>query len=143
MRYYDTGKQTIGLLMINGKFRAHTLEDTERSVKIFGETRIPEGTYKIALRKEGGHDARYAKKFPEIHRGMLQVLDVPNFKYVLIHIGNTEDDTAGCLLIAHSLGANNDSIVRSSDKYFELYPEIAEKILHGEPVTITYDRIYK
>ncbi len=143
LRYYDTGNETLGLLMINGKFRGHTLEDEARTVKLWGETRIPEGTYKIGLRIEGGHHVRYARKFPDFHKGMLHVLDVPNFKYILIHIGNTDDDTAGCLLIARSLGANNDSIVRSTDKYREVYPEIANAIDNNEPVTITYRKIYE
>jgi len=143
LRYNDTGNETLGLLMINGKFRGHTLEDEARTVKLWGETRIPEGTYKIQLRKEGGHHARYAKKFPGIHKGMLHVVDVPNFQYILIHIGNTDDDTAGCLLIARSLGANNDSIVRSTDKYLEVYPEIANAIDNCEPVTIAYKKIYE
>ena len=142
LRYNDTGNETLGLLMINGKFRGHTLEDEERTVKLWGETRIPEGTYKIGLRTEGGHHVRYSKKFPKIHKGMLHVLDVPYFKYILIHIGNTDDDTAGCLLISRSLGANNDSIVRSTDKYLEIYPEIARAIVNNEPVTITYKKIY-
>lgn len=142
LRYNDTGNETLGLLMINGKFRGHTLEDEERTVKVYGETRIPEGTYKIGLRKEGGFHIRYLNKFPNMHKGMLEVLDVPGFRYILIHIGNTDDDTAGCLLVARSLGANNDSIVKSKDKYVEIYPEIARAIINGEPVTITYRKVY-
>lgn len=142
LRYNDTGNETLGLLMINGKFRGHTLEDEERTVKVYGETRIPEGTYKIGFRKEGGFHLRYLNKFPNMHKGMLEVLDVPGFKYVLIHIGNTDDDTAGCLLVARSLGVNNDSIVKSKDKYIEIYPEIARAIRNGEPVTITYRKVY-
>ena len=142
LRYNDTGKETLGLLMINGVFRGHTLEDEERTVKVWGETRIPEGTYKICLRNEGGHHARYSKKFPDIHKGMLHVIDVPNFKHILIHIGNTDDDTAGCLLVGSSLGAGNNSIGGSTNKYVEIYPEIANAINNCEDVTITYKKIY-
>ena len=143
LRYNDTGNETLGLLMINGKFRGHTLEDEYREVKVWGETRVPEGTYKVGLRTEGGHHTRYSNKFPLIHKGMLHVLDVPNCKYILIHIGNREDDSAGCLLVAESLGADNKSIVRSTLKYVEVYPEIAKAISLNEPVTITYKKIYE
>lgn len=143
LRFKDTGKETLGLLFINEKHRGYTLEDEERTIKVWGETRIPEGTYKIGLRKEGGHHKRYAKKFPSIHKGMLHVLDVPYFKFILIHIGNRQDDTAGCLLVGSNIGRDNKSIERSTDKYVDIYPEIANAIDCGEPVTITYKKIYE
>ena len=37
------------------KFLAYTLEDEQRDKKIYGETRIPNGTYKLDLRKTGGY----------------------------------------------------------------------------------------
>ena len=143
LRFKDTGQETLGLLKINGQFRGWTLEDEERTVKVWGETRIPEGTYKVGLRTEGGHHKRYSKLFPSIHKGMLHVLDVPNFKYILIHIGNFDDDTAGCLLVGSALGGDQKSIIRSTDKYVEVYPEIATAIDNNEPVTITYKKIYE
>ena len=36
------------------KFLCYTLEDEYRAVKVKHETRIPEGTYKLTLRSEGG-----------------------------------------------------------------------------------------
>ena len=33
---------------------------------------------------------------------MLHVLDVPGFEYILIHCGNTDEHTAGCLLVGDS-----------------------------------------
>lgn len=142
LRFNDTGKETLGLLMINGKFRGYTLEDEERTVKVWGETRIPEGTYKLGLRTEGGHHARYLKKFPHIHKGMLHVLNVPNFKFILIHIGNSEDDTAGCLLVGSQPSVDGKKIIKSTVKYIDLYAKIASAIINHEPVTITYSKIY-
>ena len=40
------------------KFLAYTLEDEYRSEKVFGETRIPDGKYKLGLRKVGGYHAK-------------------------------------------------------------------------------------
>ena len=53
----SSGKDsTSGLLfeIDNNKrtFLAYTLEDEQRDVKVWGETRIPAGTYKLKLRKK-------------------------------------------------------------------------------------------
>jgi len=77
------------------------------------------------------------------HEGMLHVLDVPNFKYILIHIGNTDDDTAGCLLVGSAIGQDQKSIVSSTVKYKEVYKLISMALLNSEPVTITYKKVYE
>jgi hypothetical protein len=141
-RFTDNGNRTLGLLFIDGVFRCYILEDEERTVKVWGETRIPEGTYKLGLRTTGGHHARYSKKFPDIHKGMLHILDVPNFKYILIHIGNTDDDTAGCLLTGSYIYSNNIGIGGSTLAYEAVYPEIANAIAAGEDVEIEVSKIY-
>ena len=127
------------------KFLAYTLEDEQRNEKVFGETRIPNGTYKLGLRKVGGYHARYSKRFPHIHIGMLHVLDVPGFEYILIHCGNTDEHTAGCLLVGDSQENNQITadgfIGKSTQAYKRIYPRIAEAIECGEDVTITYKTI--
>ena len=127
------------------KFLAYTLEDEKRDKKVLGETRIPEGTYKMGLRKTGGYHARYSKRFPHIHIGMLHVLDVPGFEYILIHCGNTDEHTAGCLLVGDSQENNQITedgfIGKSTQAYKRIYPRIAEAIDCGEEVTITYKTI--
>ena len=127
------------------KFLAYTLEDEYRSEKVFGETRIPDGTYKLGLRKVGGYHAKYSKRFPHIHIGMLHVLDVPGFEYILIHCGNTDEHTAGCLLVGDSQENNQITkdgfIGKSTQAYKRIYPRIAEAIECGEDVTITYKTI--
>ena len=127
------------------KFLAYTLEDEQRDTKVLGETRIPNGVYKLGLRKVGGYHARYTKRFPHIHIGMLHVLDVPGFEYILIHCGNTDEHTAGCLLVGDSQENNQITkdgfIGKSTQAYKRIYPRIAEAIECGEEVTITYKTI--
>ena len=88
LRFSSQVDSTSGLLFeitdVGRKFLCYTLEDERRVLKVKGETRVPAGTYKIELRKEGGFHARYDKKYPGIHRGMLHIIDVTNFKYILI-----------------------------------------------------------
>lgn len=129
---------TLGALYINGKFECFTLEDEKRTEKVWGETRIPTGTYKIALRTEGGFHARYLKKFgSQFHKGMLHVLDVPNFKHILIHIGNDDDDTAGCLLVGRTADATG-FIGHSTQAYKQLYRKVLAALEKNEEVTISY-----
>ena len=126
-------------------FLCYTLEDEYRKEKISGETRIPKGTYNLGFRKVGGYTQRYAKKFPEIHKGMLHVLDVPDFEYILIHCGNTDEHTAGCLLVGDSQENNqikkDGFIGKSSQAYKRIYPRIASALERGEEVKITYKTI--
>jgi len=127
------------------KFLAYTLEDEQRDTKVFGETRIPNGVYKLGLRKVGGYHARYTKRFPHIHIGMLHVLNVPGFEYILIHCGNTDEHTAGCLLVGDSQENNlitkDGFIGKSTQAYKRIYPRIAEALDCGEEVTKTYKTI--
>ena len=126
-------------------FLAYTLEDEYRSEKKYGETRIPDGNYKLALRNVGGYHAKYSKRFPHIHIGMLHVTNVPGFEYILIHCGNTDEHTAGCLLVGDSQENNQITkdgfIGKSTQAYKRIYPRIAEAIECGEKVTITYKTI--
>ncbi len=139
LRFNSQDDFTSGLLfdVTDGrKFLAYTLEDEYREEKVKGETRIPSGTYKITLRTTGGFHARYTKKYGDMHKGMLWVRDVPNFEYILIHTGNTDEHTAGCLLVGDT---QKDGFTgASTSAYKRIYPPIAEVLERGEEVTITY-----
>ena len=147
IRFSSGTDSTNGILLnkTDNKFLAYTLEDEYRSEKKYGETRIPDGTYKLGLRKVGGYNAKYSKRFADIHTGMLHVLNVPGFEYILIHCGNTDEHTAGCLLVGDSQENNQITkdgfIGKSTQAYKRIYPRIAEAIECGEDVTITYRTI--
>lgn len=145
LRISSEKDSTSGLLFdtTNGRqFLCYTLEDEERDSKVMGETRIPAGTYRVTLRTEGGFHGKYAHRFKDIHKGMLWVRDVPNFEYILIHCGNTDEHTAGCLLVGNTQHSNikqaDGFIGRSTQAYFDIYPPIANALEAGEEVTITY-----
>jgi hypothetical protein len=124
------------------KFLCYSLEDEYRNEKVKHETRVPAGTYQIQLRKVGGFNARYAKKYGDFHKGMLHVQDVPGFQYILIHTGNTDEHTSGCLIVGDSQENNqllkNGFIGKSVQAYKRIYTPIAEALENGEEVTITY-----
>ena len=143
---FNKGKDSTNGILFNTtnerKFLCYTLEDESRIEKVWGETCIPEGEYNLGLRTVGGLDAKYSKRFSDIHMGMLHVLDVPNFKYILIHCGNTDEDTAGCLLLGdtqeNNLVKKDGFIGRSTLAYMRVYPAIAAALERGEEVTIKY-----
>lgn len=124
------------------KFLCYTLEDEFRETKVMGETRIPAGTYRLSLREWGGFHERYAKRFRNLHKGMLWVRDVPDFTHILIHCGNTDEHTAGCLLLGQTQTSNRASpdgfVGRSTEAYVDVYPVVADALEAGEEVTITY-----
>ena len=126
-------------------FLAYTLEDEYRHEKKYGETRIPDGTYNLALRKTGGYNSKYSKRFSDIHIGMLHVTDVPGFEYILIHCGNTDEHTAGCLLVGDSQENNQITKKGCTGKSTQadkgIYPRIAAAIDRRAQETIKYKTI--
>ena len=144
IRYNSTNNYTDSLLLIDGKFQCYGLEDEGRTKKVYGETRIPNGLYDITFRKEGRFHNKYSTKFG-FHKGMLAVTNAPDFKlitpnmefqYILIHIGNTDKDTAGCLLVGQQANADKNLIGQSTEAYKKLYIKISNALLMGEEVKI-------
>jgi len=110
-------------------------------VKVPGETRIPEGCYKLHLRKYGGFHERYLKRYgAEWHKGMLQLMDVPGFEDILVHAGNTEEHTAGCLLLGDEVKSNKGPekgfLGNSRRAYERVYQEVLKRIEEGHEVII-------
>ena len=91
---------TIGDLYVDGVFFCNVLEDKVRDLnkdgeceeKIWGETAIPYGTYKICMMMS-----------PKFKKVLPRLMNIKGFEGVLIHPGNTALDTHGCLLV----GKNN------------------------------------
>jgi hypothetical protein len=154
LRFSSQKDSTSGLLfdITDGiEFLCYTLEDEYREDKIMSETRVPSGTYDILLRDEGGMTKRYAKKYGDMHKGMLCVHNAPNwkivtpdmsFQYILIHVGNTDEHTAGCLLLGDTQENNiikkDGFIGKSVQAYKRVYSHIVKALEDGEKITITY-----
>ena len=138
---------TNGLLFIDGIFECYTLEDQYQAVKVMHETCIPEGTYDIKFRKEGGFHSKYSARYKNSHYGMLHLQDVPNFTYILIHSGNTDEHTSGCLIVGETqqdLDLGKDGFIgHSGTAYKKMYAKVAGQLLQGKDVTIEYTTINK
>jgi len=143
---FQFGKDaTNGLLFIDDVFECYTLEDEYRDVKVMHETCIPEGEYKIEYRTVGGFHSKYTARYGAFHRGMLWIKQVPGFEYILIHTGNTDEHTSGCLIVGESqsdLDVKKDGFIGSSGTaYKKLYPKVADALDKGEEVTIKYHNV--
>ena len=146
---------TNSLLFVDSVFECYGLEDEIRlEKKIMSETAIPEGEYEIKFRTVGGYHtrekARYDKKFGAgWHKGMLELQDVENdkmsFKYVLIHSGNTDENTSACYLVGQTqqdLDMSKDGFIGSSRLAYEsLYPKVRDALLNGEKVTMKFQNV--
>jgi len=149
-RLYDNGNDTLGMLYypdIQGSLRyVFSLEDEYREVKKYGETRIPAGRYEIQLRKEGGFYNNYTShknttiKALTKKYGMLEIIGIPEYKYVLIHIGNTDTDTAGCILIGNQADNNSNKkglVSDSTGAYIFLVSAVYAALEKNKRVFIT------
>jgi len=119
-RVIHAPKDTIGLMSIDTSFDCFTLEDKACYPKVPGETRIPAGYYKIGL--------RYSPKFTPVYgHNMLWVMNVPDFEYILIHPGNFNRDTAGCILVGWGVHLHTDSLSLEDSRvaYFGFYNKVA------------------
>ena len=139
-RFVSDDDATISRILVNDSFVCFGLEDEFREDKVSGETRIPAGNYSIGLRTEGGFHNRYSTRFREIHRGMLHIQDVPDFEFILIHCGNTDEDTEGCLLVgSQAITTSGDmSITSSAAAYRILYPMVATEAERGN-LRVTFE----
>lgn len=134
-RFGDLPSATLGAFSLDGEFSCFTLEDEHRDVKVPGETRIPAGTYKVELQRAGKLHEKYLGKFPGEHQGMLTLQSVPGFTGVMIHIGNTEAHTEGCILLGDVAMASGE-LASSTQAYRRIYTKVVQAMARGEAVTI-------
>ena len=122
------GDYTIGKLYINNTYFCDTLEDRVRDIpregKVWGETAIPEGEYKVIL--------NYSPKFK---RHLPRLLDVPYFEGILIHRGNTAADSAGCILVGEN--KVKGKVINSTKYEQELVRLLSDARARGEEIKIT------
>ena len=144
-RKYKLEKYSIGKLYVDGVYFCDTLEDKDRnlyqgmgldwirSVKVYGETAIPYGRYKITL----SYSNKYSQKEKYNFTGgrMPLINKVPCFKGILIHPGNTNKDTLGCILVGYN--KEKGKVLNSFDTFSKLWKLIADAEAKGEEIWIT------
>jgi len=104
---------TLGKMYIDGKYFCETLEDKDRGLnqslpleenkrlKVKGQTCIPYGKYKGIVNVS-----------PSKKRLLPRLLNVPAFDGILIHKGNTNKDSLGCILVGRKRSI--ESVIQST-----------------------------
>lgn len=119
----DDGKILLEFYVLEDKLRGMGDPKTVLSWKVKGESCIPYGKYMVEWAKS-----------PSRGYETLRLLNVPGFSGILVHSGNTEKDTEGCLLPGFTLNRGKDSvsIARSKDAVKAIQDIVVPRIKGGE-----------
>ena len=140
-RRYTAQDYTIGSRLVDGVKFCDTLEDTDRGLKssmtlqeikankVKGKTAIPTGIYHVDMDtvsprlKNKSYAKPYGGRVPRLQ-------GVKGFDGVLIHPGNTADDTEGCIIVGRNteVGKLTDSKATYC-KLFEMMDAVNEHII--------------
>jgi hypothetical protein len=145
-RKWKKQSYTISNLLIDGEWFCNVLEDTDRGLddqmpeskikelKKPSITAIPRGTYEITLDVTS---PRFSKVsfYKEVCNGKLpRLLNVKGFEGILIHAGNTDKDSGGCLLVGVNL--EKGKVLNSRETFKKLYKLLKDRKIKGEKITI-------
>lgn len=126
-RLWKKPAYTVGRLFVDEQFFCNTLEDTVRDLsnekKVYGKTAIPYGEYKVVYNWS-----------PKFGRNLPRLLNVPVFEGILIHPGNTADDSAGCILVGRNTEVGRLTESRYTSDKLNVLIEDAQR--RGESITI-------
>ena len=118
-----------GKIYIDDLYQCETLENKN--------TLIPCDTYSIGFRSEGGWFNKEKKKHSyQPFRGMLEIKNVNNRSFILIHPSNTTAEIEGCIAVGQKRDEANVRIYPSRISYYPLYQKIADQIAKGGSVSI-------
>ena len=146
-RKWKKQRYKISHLTIDGKWFSDILEDTDRGLdssmsldkikelKKPSITAIPRGTYEITLDVPS---VKYGSStfYKQVCNGKVpRLLNVKGFEGILIHAGNTDKDTDGCLLVGMNL--ERGKVLKSQETFRKLYKMLSEAKLRGERIQIT------
>lgn len=139
-------KYTIGKMYVDDVYVCDTIEDKDRDLtqntplndikkkKVYGQTAIPSGTYNVTLDVVS---TKFVQKpyFKELCGGKLPLLmNVPGFDGVLIHTGNDEDDSYGCIIVGYN--KVKGKVIESRKAFEKLYPILKQASNKKEKITI-------
>ena len=153
-RIYTCPTYTIGHLYINGMYVCDTIEDCDRrlsdsmteaqikSIKVYGKTAIPYGSYDIAMNIKSPKFSTKAY-YQNLCNGCLPRLQkVKGYEGVLIHTGNTADDSYGCILVGYNKAKGK--VLYSKDAFTKIMKQyLLPAKSRNERIFITIKEVYK
>jgi hypothetical protein len=90
------------------------IEDAYHPKKIFGKTRIPNGRYQLKKRYEGRIFEKMKQRFG--FSWVVEICNVPNYQGILVHPGNSYEDTEGCLLPCEGYHEYRENLIGENSK---------------------------
>ena len=148
-RKYKKASYTVGRLSIDGTFICNTMEDADsglddgmpdwmiRNKKIPNVTAIPTGRYEVDMSTVS---PRFSQKqfYMDVCQGKLPRLkNVKGFEGILIHTGNDETHSSGCLLVG--LNKVRGKLTDSKETFKKVYALMKEAHDRGETIYITIE----
>lgn len=147
IRKYLKENYTIGHLYVNGTHFCDVIEDKVRDInkdgdlndegeeKVYGKTAIPYGRYEVTL---DVMSPKYSRLSSYIWCGgyLPRLLNVPHFDGILIHAGNTAQDSEGCLIVGENKVKGR--VINSMVTLRKLYTEL-KFVPKGEKIWITIE----
>jgi hypothetical protein len=130
-RYLTTGKAVYGCLEWEND-KCYTLEHPPRDQKIKGQTGVPAGAYYLTY--------RYS---PSRSRKMPYLDNVPNFRNVMLHSGNTLKDTTGCILVGDTIDTAYNKILFSRRAFGRFIKWFAPQWEQGEEILLNIYNDYQ
>lgn len=149
-RLYKKDTYTIGKLLIDGVKFCDTLEDKDRGLfqnmpinkikdlKVYGETAIPVGVYKITLDVVSQKFSKYPFYMKTCNGKLPRLINVPGFDGILIHVA---DGTKGAELLQGCIGIGQNKIkgglINGKETFESLYKKLLGADARNEEITIT------
>lgn len=137
---------TIGKLYVDGKYFCDTVEDKVRDLnkdgdlldagecKISSKTAIPYGRYEITMKVKSPKFSQRAA-YNWCGGYLPRLLNVKHFDGILIHAGNSADDSAGCIIVGKNKVVGR--VLESMDTLKKLYDVLIAASNRGEKIWIS------
>ncbi|EAK7916022.1 hypothetical protein E7S32_03830, partial [Campylobacter jejuni] len=111
-------------------FECFSLEEDKEGLESGKDLRIPEGNYNLK-RHSPSRFENTLRSITKKDDTMINVYndEVPSSRAILIHWGNTDKDTQGCILLGLTKDNNNESVGQSRQACKEFYDLMYKKDL--------------
>ncbi|EMH4330937.1 hypothetical protein V6I85_000525 [Campylobacter jejuni] len=120
-------------------FECFSLEEDKEGLESGKDLRIPEGNYNLRRHTPSRFENTLRSITKKDDDTMINVYndDVPSSRAILIHWGNTDKDTQGCILLGLTKDNNNESVGQSRQACKEFYDLMHGKNLEDIKLEIT------
>ncbi|EAH8485669.1 hypothetical protein PZA38_001843 [Campylobacter jejuni] len=120
-------------------FECFSLEENKEGLESGKDLRIPEGNYNLRRHSPSRFENTLRSITKKDDDTMINVYndEVPASRAILIHWGNTDKDTQGCILLGLTKDNNNESVGQSRQACKEFYDLMHGKNLEDIKLEIT------